>query len=85
MKKPTNRIRQNVSTKTVKSQAQTPPGKTVTVIFYCADDKREFFRVEFPEPLYKAIVRASKKMRINLGRFFELAFEHHIARAAAAA
>jgi hypothetical protein len=85
MKTPTNRVRQNCSTKAVKSQAQTAPGKTVTVIFYCADDKREFFRVEFPEPLYKAIVRASKKMRIKLGRFFELAVEDHIARKAAAA
>ena len=85
MKKPTNRIRQNGSTKAVKSQAQTAPGITVTVIFYCDHDKREFIRVDFPEPLYKAIVRASKKMRIKLGRFFELAVEDHIARAAVAA
>ena len=85
MKTPTNRVRQNGSTKAVKSQAQTPPGKTVTVIFYCADDKREFLRVELPEPLYKAVVRASKKMRIKLGRFFKLAVEDHIARAAMAA
>jgi hypothetical protein len=82
--KPTNRIRQNGSTKAVKSQAQTAPRKTVTVIFYCADDKRDFIRVDFPEPLYKAIVRASKKMRIKLGKFFELAIEDHFARNAAA-
>jgi hypothetical protein len=85
MKRTTNQVRTNGSTKAVKSQAKTAPGKTVTVIFYCADDKREFSRVEFPEPLYKAIVRASKKMRITLGKFFELAVEDHLARKAAAA
>jgi hypothetical protein len=85
MKKPTNQVRPNGATKAVKSQAQTPPGKTVTVTFYSADDKREFFRVEFPEPLYKAIVRACKKMRITFGRFCELALEDKFGRAAAAA
>jgi|ERR1035441_2581870 hypothetical protein len=78
MKTPTNRIRQNGSTKAVKSQAQTAPEKTVIVIFYYADDEREFFRVDFPEPLYEAIVRACKKMRITLGRFCEQALERKI-------
>ena len=85
MKKPTNRIRQNGSTKAVKSQAKTAPGKTVTVIFYCGDDKHEYFSVDFHEPFYKAIVRACKKMQIPLAKFFELAIEAKIARGPAAA
>jgi predicted hydrolase (HD superfamily) len=85
MKKPTNRVRPNGSTKAVKSQAQTAPGKTVTVIFYCAGDRREFSRVEFPEPIYKAIVRACKKLGITLGKYVELALERKFGRAAAAA
>jgi hypothetical protein len=78
--KNTIRVRKNRSAATSAPQAKTPPAKTVTVIFYSVKDDEEMFRVELPDVLYAAILRASEKMKITPGRFFELAVEHKIAR-----
>ena len=78
--KNTNRIHHKGATKTVKSQAKSPPEKTVTVICYSKDDDREFCRFEMPDVLYAAVLRAAKKMKITPGRFFGLAVEQKIAR-----
>jgi len=72
MKKP-NQVRKNGSAPRAARQAKTPPGKTVTVVFYCAQDDREMFRAEFPIVLMAAIKRASKRLRISLDQFLESA------------
>jgi DNA repair protein RadC len=61
-------------------QVKTPPGKTVTVVFYSSDDGSEFCRLDIPEIVFAAIKRATKKLGVSLDVFFELAVRDKIKR-----
>jgi hypothetical protein len=81
--KNTIRVRKNDSAAPSARQVKTPPGKTVTVIFYSPDNHEELMRVDFEEPFFAAIKRAAKKLGVGLDKFFEFAIESKIALAAA--
>jgi hypothetical protein len=83
----TNQVRKDSSAAPSARQVKTPPEKSVTVIFYSAEDDKEMFRADIPEPIFAAVRRACKKLHIGLERFFQLAvqsrIEHELAGVAA--
>ena len=83
MKTPSVQVRRNRGMKPASPQAKTrqPNGieKSVTLTFLAAGSDKEWFRAELPAPLYSAVLRACKKLRINHSRFFDLALRHYVA------
>jgi hypothetical protein len=68
-----NRVRKNGSAECSAPQSKTNSQNPVTVIFYSPDNHEELMRVDFPAPLFAAVKRTAKKLRISLDKFFELA------------
>lgn len=75
MKTNQNRIRKHSSAAPSARQVKTPPGKTVTVVFYSSDDGLEFCRVDFPEKVFAAIKRVTEKLGVTLNELFVRAIE----------
>ena len=71
MKKPTNRIRQNGSTKAVKSQAKTAAQENVTFVVTCKETGELAAKFDVPRPFLDAMMCDTLRRGISLQQWVE--------------
>jgi hypothetical protein len=78
MKKPTNRIRQNGSTKAVKSQAKTAAQENVTIVVTCKETGELAAKFDVPRSFHDAMVSDALAKGIGLQQWIEKAVRERI-------